>query len=144
MIPVSTAVWDPKWYHDFKGNNYLYLDKRGVLNGVRIHPLMPGPSCDNLCHGTEGCESKPDSCAFLQKYYEQLCALSFEEFNQKLQYNCDKLARHYGLGTTAIPVIIVHETPDKLCSERQPIHRWYKENGVDIKEWNKSYLDGTY
>ena len=31
MIPFSTAVWDPAWYHNFnKCHNYTYLDKNGV------------------------------------------------------------------------------------------------------------------
>ena len=29
MIPVSTARWDPKWYHDGKGAEYNFIDKNG-------------------------------------------------------------------------------------------------------------------
>ena len=45
MIPVSTAVSDPQWYHNFQDKNYIFLDKRGVANGFR---------CE-LLHGDETC-----------------------------------------------------------------------------------------
>ena len=35
QIPVSTAMWDPKWYHDFKDKDYIFKDKNGVYNGDR-------------------------------------------------------------------------------------------------------------
>ena len=25
MIPMSTCISDPKWYHDFKGKNHLFV-----------------------------------------------------------------------------------------------------------------------
>ena len=33
MIPVSTAHWDPAWYHDWAGAAHVFVDKRGVING---------------------------------------------------------------------------------------------------------------
>ena len=39
MIPISTAAWDPKYYHDNKGKDYLFVDKRGVINGYRYEAL---------------------------------------------------------------------------------------------------------
>ena len=41
MIPISTAAWDPKYYHDNKGKDYLFVDKRGVINGYRYEALAP-------------------------------------------------------------------------------------------------------
>ena len=41
QIPVSTAVWDPKWFHENTGNNkHIFIDKRGVVNGVRLLRLF--------------------------------------------------------------------------------------------------------
>ena len=58
MIPFSTAVWDPAWYHNFKrDHNYTYVDKNGVLNGLRIPFLRPGAKCKDLCSGPELCQT---------------------------------------------------------------------------------------
>ena len=32
-------------------------------------------------------------------------------------------------------VLIVYETPKNPCSERGPIHKWFKENGYSIEEF---------
>ncbi len=65
MIPVSTAVFDPKWYHNFKGQDHVFIDKRGVVNGLRIKSLMPDYTCNNLCRGFETCPTKdPGTCDF--------------------------------------------------------------------------------
>ena len=49
MIPISTAKWDPKWFHDFQDNKYVFLDKRGVCNGLRADPFVLGEEyCKNL------------------------------------------------------------------------------------------------
>ena len=55
QVPVSTAVWDPKWFHDFKGQSHKFFDKRGVLNGLRAESLHPDHTCDSLCRGLEAC-----------------------------------------------------------------------------------------
>ena len=36
MVPISTAMWDPKWYHDWMGHDYVFKDKRGIYNGIRV------------------------------------------------------------------------------------------------------------
>ena len=41
MLPLSTAVSDPSWYHENLNNNHIFIDKRGIINGIRILPLHP-------------------------------------------------------------------------------------------------------
>lgn len=41
-VAFSTAMWDPKWFHDFKDRKYKFKDKRGIWNGLRATPLVPG------------------------------------------------------------------------------------------------------
>ena len=36
LLPVSTAAWDPKWFHNFGKPNVVFKDKRNVVNGVRM------------------------------------------------------------------------------------------------------------
>ena len=58
MIPFSTAMWDPKWYHEGQNQNHIFIDKNGVINGLRADPLVPDKHCDGLCRGPERCEFK--------------------------------------------------------------------------------------
>ena len=91
MIPFSTAVWDPSWYHNFnKCHNYTYLDKNGVLNGLRMPLLKPGQKCKGLCSGQELCKTLfgkpiPDECLFLKEYKAQLERLDFESVKATLE-----------------------------------------------------------
>lgn len=74
MIPLSTAVYDPKWYHNNRDQGYRFLDKNGVINGLKITPLIPGSTCEDLCRGSLMCniEEGPTVCAFMRNYKEQL------------------------------------------------------------------------
>ena len=57
MIPISTALSDPKWYHQNKGPQFTFLDKNNVINGLRCKELAPGQICAGLCNGNrdKGC-----------------------------------------------------------------------------------------
>lgn len=72
QIPLSTAISDPAWYHPKNGE--YYVDKNGVINGLRIGMLQPQRSLGFLCGG-KTCMQQPDSCRFLRAYYDQLCLL---------------------------------------------------------------------
>ena len=72
-IPLSTAVYDPAWFHDgTRDQKHKFKDKRGVINGLRAEPFMPGAACEGLCHGPEYCDLKlndaetfsPIKCSF--------------------------------------------------------------------------------
>ena len=137
MIPLSTAVWDPKWYYNFKKQGHVYVDRNGVINGLRIQPLMPGSSCDGLCRGLEVCEIKePTQCEFLKKYYEQLTAIDFNQFMYNLSTHIEKLCKMQWIENEPFAVFIVHEAPNKACSERCMIQKWFTDNGVAIQELN--------
>ena len=98
MIPFSTAVWDPAWYHNFnKCHNYTYLDKNGVLNGLRMPFLKPCSNCKGLCSGKELCKTLfgeliPNECLFLKEYKSQLKDLDFESIKDILEEQDNKCA----------------------------------------------------
>ena len=48
MIPVSTAMWDPKWFHNFKNQYHVFKDRNGVYNGLRYPALSPKGECEGL------------------------------------------------------------------------------------------------
>jgi len=135
MIPLSTALWDPKWYHSNYGNDYKFYDKNGVINGLRIPQFMPQMKSDGICLGTVKCETKnPFECKFLQNYYEQLCNLDFDRTIAMFERLAQAYKAKRNLKEDPVIVLIVYEPPKKLCSERIMIHKWFLEHGYPIKE----------
>ena len=65
MIPVSTAIWDPKWFHT--GNNIgEYRDKNGVWNGIRMPILSPLKIAPDTC--SQCVVKDPSDCKFQNSY----------------------------------------------------------------------------
>lgn len=134
IIPLSTAMWDPKWYHDHKDQSYVFRDKRGVLNGMRCEPLVPGPLCSNDCRGN--CiEPSPSTCNFLKHYRNQLDQIDFQEFLSNLLVIANSVAKNSGIRGDMIICLIVHEAPTNPCSERSVIQEWFRDNYFPINEW---------
>lgn len=137
FIPISTALSDPKWFHHNTYNkNFIFYDKNDVINGLREERLMPGPTCQDLCHGTKGCSDHPSECQFLINYRKQLDEIDFDKFSQDME---EILADYYSARKIcANLVFIVYEVPDNPCSERGALIEWFKSHNVEVEEWNKS------
>lgn len=135
MIPVSTACFDPKWYHT---EDYgKYIDNRNVVNGFRCERLHPDNTCANLCKGIFNCSTKdPYSCEFLKKYRQQLNNLDFKSVMQELEDIASKVKDRLKFEEEPIIVLIVYETPVNPCSERSSLIEWFRNNGVEISELN--------
>lgn len=136
MVPISTACYDPKWFHFEKGMHFKFVDKRGILNGLRCKDLAPGDRCNHLCHGVANCKSgDPNTCAFLQEYWKQLDEIDTLAFKTY----CNKVAQSYS-EETGIPrediilVFLVFEKYDQPCSERASLLRFFKKCGFEAEE----------
>lgn len=136
MIPVSTAAFDPRWYHDYKGPKQVFYDKKGVINGARCELLVPNEEVRTKCSGPKNCENvDPDSCPFLMKYSEQLDNV---DFNVMLNYL--ERMEEWAIVNTKIPkddlilVFLVYEKYDNPCSERNAIIKYFRKHGIDIEE----------
>lgn len=139
MIPLSTACGDPAWFHNFKEDkNYQFKDKRGVWNGARAEIFSPSEvyCADGGC--CKGCSKNPETCDFLKNYLEYLRSLDFYTEWDHFKGICEQ-ALLVGI-TNPIPVLIVHEAPTNKCSERGPLIQWFKENGYELKEFNKDEI----
>ena len=130
LIPLSTAVWDPKWFHDNKSQSYQFKDRRGVLNGLRAEIFYP------RVHGCSGkpCEFVPTNCQFLLDYTKQLDKLNFQEVMERFKTLHDKICAAEGLRDCDF-ALLLHEAPTNPCSERGPIQKWFAANGMPIEEW---------
>lgn len=119
FIPLSTAVWDPKWYHNFLDQKNLFVDKNGVINGVRAPFLAPGDSCSHLCRGPENCATKdPNTCPFLREYEKQLNMLDDAGFKGWLDTMAERVKVLLSYKGDPVFCLIVHEAPTNPCSER--------------------------
>lgn len=135
MIPLSTAMWDPKWYHENQSQSHVYKDKRGILNGMRCLSLVPGPHCSGDCRG-DCANPSPNTCDFLKHYREQLDQINFQEFLKELKMLADSTAQIMNIHEDMIICLIVHEAPSNQCSERVVIQEWFKDNNFPINEWS--------
>ena len=135
MIPFSTAVYDPVWFHDYKSPKYNFLDKNNVVNGLRIKQLRPNDTCSNLCKGIENCLSKdPLTCEFLSKYRIQIENVNIEEMMREIRIICNKVQSKLGFKEEPIAVFMFYEVPTKLCSERVIVHEVLNKRGLDVHE----------
>ena len=109
-VAFSTAMWDPKWFHNFKDKSYKF--------------------------NIEYCNtSNPNTCLFLKNYYEQLCELDIHKVIGRLEEIAEAVQKKEGFKEEPIIILLVYETPKNKCSERQIIHKWFSSNGIKIKEW---------
>lgn len=137
QVPVSTAAWDPKWYHHGKDKTFSFLDKNGVVNGSRMEELSP-LFLSKECQCCPCKERNPDGCKFLKGYADYLRTLNFSEVMKKLEEYGEYLMKHYQRDEEPEIVLIVYEVPSNPCSERVELIKWFKENGVDLIEWSRS------
>lgn len=126
QLAFSTAVWDPKWFHDFRSPDYVFVDKRGVINGLRAPMFAP---IAHSCKGPEHCTYSPSDCPFTNSYRQQLDALDFEDVMEYFR----KVTEVVGYTDPDI-VLLVYERPTNPCSERIPIQQWFASHGVTVKE----------
>lgn len=138
MVPVSTALSDPSWYHAFQGKSHVFKDARGVLNGLRFEIFKPGNTCSNLCRGHAVCDDSPKNCKFLKKYAEQLNSISIKTVIRILKKMEPDMIKDLCPDAKELTfVFLVHEAPSNPCSERIVIQEWFRKNGYDVQEWKK-------
>jgi hypothetical protein len=133
---MSTAIWDPKWFHQFKGKKHIWKDSNGVYNGIRAEELNPG-----LCHA-EGCpcpyqhtDKGYNTCSFLKSYREGLSDIDFDKFLNKCIQFAEFLSKRDNFKEEPIIVFIFHEAPDNPCSERIPVQELFNSHGIELTEW---------
>lgn len=140
MIPISTAKSDPQWYHENRSNEHWFIDRNGVMNGLRAaEAFAPGPQLEGMCNGMESCEH-PFDCAFLRGYANQLASLDFEDTMSRLENLANRVKAHLDFEQEPVIILLVHEAPQNHCSERAAIQEWFKKNGVECCEWSQDTI----
>ena len=136
MIPVSTAVWDPVWYHANQGPNHIFYDARKILIGNRLQPVInAGIKCGQQEPVPCPCEEKNYfNCSFLSNYRKNLEEIDFDAMIKSLQEFAQGYAEKNNIEEEIIIVLIVHEAPGNMCSERVPLQEYFTAHGWECKE----------
>lgn len=132
QIPVSTALSDPKWFHANLGKDCKFIDKNGVINGIRSELLKPGDSCHNLCCGREECPYSPCKCAFLREYERQLSNIPIESCMESFEKLGAYLKSKMGFDGEPEIILIVHEAPSNDCSERSVLQEKFNCSELEV------------
>lgn len=136
QIPVATTHSTPPWY---RKNGQAYIDKRGVVNGLRCMDFVPGKECDNLCRGPEPdkrvCDGDPTKCKFLQTYRKQLGKLEIGKVLEKFERIVEAAEAIKGekIENPEIVLIVYEAFTKQPCSEAQSIIDYFKSNGIKIE-----------
>ena len=137
MIPVSTAIWDPKYFHNFTGDyNYLFKDKRGIVNGLRMLPIIECGKASSGCRGPESYShtSSVPVCPFLMSYRNNLEQLNINTLINDFNYLASAYQKHENINDEITIVLIVYETPKNPCSERVALIDYFNSKGIECKE----------
>ena len=139
QIPLSTAVWDPKWFHEGQGKDHVWKDKNGVWNGLRLEILNP----DNCCSLPPECiecqrKGDPETCSFIKDYSTGLhTKVDFSELLDMINKTAEYIQQLEGFEEEPEIILIVHEASDEPCSERKSIQELFAEHGIECTEWRR-------
>lgn len=135
MIPISTAMWDPLWYHNFtRDPHYQFKDKRGIWNGIRAEILNPSKvqTSDGGCR--RPCLLHPETCDANKNYKQYLDSLDFNNLIKRFNNLNEQIKQFENTTKDYTFVLIVYETPNNPCSERNVLIPWFQEHGYNLQE----------
>ena len=123
FIPVSTCLSDPEWYRPKEGEEY-YIDKRGVVCGLRYEPLIVQRECAMACPCEE--RSAAPECPTMLEYSNALHSLVNKERTMKaFEYCANKFQKELGFKEEPVIVLMVYETLKNPCSERYALQEYF-------------------
>ena len=125
MIPVSTALSDPIWFRPPDGQEY-YIDKRGIICGLRYEPLIVQSMGVYTCPCKEKNVLK-GSCPTMQEYTQLLETIDFDKMIWSFNYCLNKFNKD-------TIVLIVYEAPNNACSERKSLQEYFNSHKIECKE----------
>ena len=141
MIPVSTAISDPAWYRP-PANKEYYIDKRGIVCGLRYEPLIVQRYGTKECFGEHqlcplwATRNQNYQCECMQEYSQLLETIDFDKMIKGFKFCANKF-RPYpfddGINDPII-VLMVYETPTNPCSERWALQNYFTSHGYECKE----------
>lgn len=126
MLPISTAAFEQKWFRD----KVEHLPELTPPMSIAATLEAKGEMCRKNCplHAP---------CGFMDLYKKYLDTLDFNNILLKLEL---LTLKHPSVDTI---VLMVYEKYDVPCAERPCLQTWFKEHGIELKEWNKPQVKKT-
>ena len=126
MLPVSTAAFEQGWFR----SKVEHIPELTPPTKIMVELEATNQMCRKECpfHAP---------CAFMDKYKEYLDSLDFDKVLTKLEL---LTLKHPNVDTI---VLMVYEKYDVPCAERPCLQAWFKEHGIELKEWNKPQVKKT-
>ena len=147
FIPISTAVWDPKWLGTYNGKMF-YVNENNVMVGIKEESFLMTEDeiPDEMCAG-KPCPyiGKHPHCQFLDAYEKHLQTIDFDgylipELNRVAE-DVRKITHYKGEPKICL---LVHEKPDNLCSERIGLVKLFKDHGIILQEWSRELIGEVF
>lgn len=142
-IPISTCLSDPKWFHDFKGKNYCFVDKRGIMNGIREPALCPELDIppEDICCKDCSHKSEVPNCPFLVAHRKAIRAVDFDYIMSEFKRVAKDVRKITHFEGEPDIVLLVYEKEDNPCSERAGLIELFKAHNIELKEWKQEIID---
>ena len=125
MIPISTALSDPEWFKPPIGKEY-YIDKRGIICGLRYEPLIVQSQGTHYCPCKEK-EILKGNCPTMQEYRQLLETIDFDKMIKAFEFCLNKFNKD-------TIVLIVYEAPNNPYSERIALQNYFTTHKYKCKE----------
>jgi len=125
MVPVSTCLSDPEWFKPPIGKEY-YIDKRGIICGLRYKPLIVQSQGTHYCP----CEEKEilkGNCPTMKEYRQLLETVDFDKMIKAFEFCLNKFHKD-------TIVLIVYEASNNPCSERKNLQEYFNNHEIECKE----------
>lgn len=124
MIPISTAIGDPDWYKPPAGKEW-FIDKRGVINGLKYKPLIVQYDCNMLCPICEEKDIVKGNCSTMHEYRKALDTIDKNAMHKAFEHCINYFKLPFDDNEPMI-VLMVHEAPQNPCSERIALQDYFK------------------
>lgn len=135
-IPISTAVWQPKFWK-------YGIDKNNIFLGIcekELSPYKIDVEDEVLC--CKDCPRRVElpNCEFLRRYRAHLDTVDINYILSEFERVADDVRKitHY-VGEPNI-VLLVYEAEDNPCSERRPLIDWFKSHNIEVNNWKREQL----
>lgn len=129
QIGISTAVWDPKYWT-------YGMNKKSSVTGISEKVLSP-VQVEQYCY--KDCPYKTDipNCPFIKDYRKYLDTVDFNYLMAEFKRVAEEVKKINNYEGEPEIILLVYETPDNPCSERQPLIDYFGKHGIKIEEYNK-------
>lgn len=132
QIPISTAIWQPKFWK-------YGLDRHNVFLGITEPLLSPAKlNSADLCIKNCPYKSSVPNCPFLVNYAKYLDTIDFDYLLSEFERVANDVRKINNFIGEPDIVLLVYEAENNPCSERAALKSLFKKHNIVLKEFNKN------